>query len=246
MGRLKEIRNAIAACFKANKAPLTKGQILAWIGNNFAEADFNLNTLQTQLYRCCVNSKAKTTAPKILWYDKSNKTYRLLLPTDPKMQDQAITSDMEPEEIESQAGSTFALEAHLRDYLARNLSILERGLRLWSDSPPSVEYSIENRRIDILARDSDDIPVVVELKLSKGHEKTLGQALYYRAKLKQVLQSARVRIIMVASEITDELRLASTEVTDVDVFSYRLSMQVHRVDLNSLDGAEALEEIART
>jgi hypothetical protein len=244
MGRLKQIRNAIAACFQANKEPLTKGQVLAWIGNNFGEADFNLNTLQTQLYRCCVNSKAKTSAPKILWYEKSNRTYRLLLSTDPQNQEQTEIADVEVGE-EFQPDSTFALEAHLRDYLARNLTILEKGLKLWNESPPSVEYSIDNRRIDILARDRDGVPVVVELKLSKGHEKTLGQALYYRGKLKQVLKSARVRIIMVAAEITEELRIASTEVTDVDVFSYRLTMQVQRVDLNSVDDVEAAEEMVR-
>jgi hypothetical protein len=245
MGRIQDIRGALAACFHANKEPLTKAQVFAWIGNSFRDADFNPNTLQAQLYRSCVNSKAKTSAPKILWYEKSNKTYRLRLPTDPTNEDQVAIADVESEEeIEFQAGSTFALEAHLRDYLARNLTILEKGLRLWSDSPPSVEYSIDNRRIDILAKDRDGVPVVVELKLSRGHERTLGQALYYRGKLKQVLKVSRVRIIMVAAEITDELRIASIEVTDVDVFSYRLTMQVQKIDFNSVENVEGPEEMA--
>jgi RecB family endonuclease NucS len=246
MGRIQDVRGAISACFQANKDPLTKGQVLAWIGNSFRDADFNLNTLQQQLYRSCVNSKAKTSASKILWYEKSNKTYRLLLPTDPANQSEVRLTEVESdEEVEFQADSTFALEAHLRDYLARNLTILEKGLRLWNDSPPSVEYSIDNRRIDILAKDRDGVPVVVELKLSKGHERTLGQALYYRGKLKQVLKVSRIRIIMVAAEITEELRIASIEVTDVDVFSYRLTMQVEKVDLNSVENIEASEEMVQ-
>lgn len=128
----------------------------------------------------------------------------------------------------------FAYEAHLRDYLAKNLRLLEAGLTLWTGSEgDSIEYPIEGRRIDILARDREGTPVVVELKLRRGHERTLGQALYYRGKLKQLLSQSRVRIIMVASEITDELRIASAEVTDVDLFSYALTMQVEKIVLNS-------------
>lgn len=125
----------------------------------------------------------------------------------------------------------FAYEAHLRDYLAKNLSLLEPGLTLWTGDVDSIEYAIEGRRIDILARDKSGLPVIVELKLSRGHERTLGQALYYRGKLKQLLQVPRIRIIMVAAEITDELRIASTEVADVDLFSYALTMQVQKVHL---------------
>jgi hypothetical protein len=131
-----------------------------------------------------------------------------------------------------QARNEFANEAQLRDYLARNLGLLESGLTLWSGSEAeSVEYALEGRRVDILAKDREGVPVVVELKLSKGHERTLGQALYYRGKVKQLLKVSRVRIIMVASEITDELRIASMEVSDVDIFAYTLTMQVHKVDL---------------
>lgn len=125
----------------------------------------------------------------------------------------------------------FAYEAHLRDYLAKNLGLLEPGLALWTGDDESIEYPIESRRIDILAKDKGGVPVIVELKLSRGHERTLGQALYYRGRLKQLLSLARIRIIMVAAEITDELRIASTEVTDVDLFSYALTMQVQKLDL---------------
>ena len=133
---------------------------------------------------------------------------------------------------EVEALREFAYEAHLRDYLAKNLSILEPGLMLWTGTMDgSTEYAVEGRRIDILAKDKQGIPVVIELKLSRGHERTLGQALYYRGKLKQILGLARIRIIMVASEISDELRIASTEVSDVDLFSYALTMQVKKLDL---------------
>jgi len=147
-----------------------------------------------------------------------------------------VTAADEIREIaqEIEGGNEFAYEAHLRDYLARNLNLLEPGLALWTGNERgSVEYPIDGRRIDILAKDRDGVPVIVELKLSRGHERTLGQVLYYRGKLKHLLGLPRVRIIMVASEITEELRIASIEVSDVDLFSYTLTMQVQRLDLKS-------------
>lgn len=238
-GKLNSIREALAACFQANDEPLTKGLVFAWIGDNYPDADFNPDTLQQQLYRSCKNLKSaqKSSAPKIILYNKTSKTYSRVPADYISENESAIINSTADEELESTASSTFALEAHLRDYLARNLLSLEKGLELWSSNPPSVEYQIEKRWIDILAKDRDGIPVVIELKLSKGHERTLGQALYYRGKLKQILKVSRVRIIMVAAEITDELRIASTEVNDVDVFSYKLTMQVQKIDLMAQDSA---------
>ncbi|HZL26499.1 MAG TPA: endonuclease NucS domain-containing protein [Acidobacteriaceae bacterium] len=136
------------------------------------------------------------------------------------------TSELRELADEIEGGNEFAYESHLRDYLAKNLNILEAGLTLWENLDTSVEYSLEGRRIDILAKDREGVPVVIELKLSRGHERTIGQALYYRGKLRQVLGVSRVRIMMVARDITDELRIASNEVSDVSLFCYELTMRV--------------------
>lgn len=229
MGKIEQIRDAIKECFEANNEPLTRAQVLTWVGTKYPNADINQNTLSTQLYRSCANVKhtQSTSAPQILWYEKSNRTYRLRRPTDVA----TSTSDTEQDEIESEfrADPTFAIEAHLRDYLSRNLGILEKGLGLWSDNPPSVEFGVEGRRIDILARDASGVPVVIELKLSRGHEKTIGQTLYYRGKLRSQLNASRVRIIMVAGEITSELRIAAGEVDDVALYEYAISMKAKKI-----------------
>jgi hypothetical protein len=239
-GIINQIREALTACFGAHSKPLTKAEVFSWIDENYSTYEFNPNTLQAQLYRSCVNVKSAlgSSAPKILFYEKTNKTYRIASVEEQEefKKLQMHSSDANEEELGANEGaepeleSTFALEAHLRDYLARNLAALEKGLVLWSENPRSVEFSLEGRRIDILAKDAESIPVVIELKLSKGHEKTLGQALYYRAKLKQQLDSQKIRIMLVAGEITDELRIASTEVSDVDLFSYTLTMQVQKLN----------------
>ena len=128
----------------------------------------------------------------------------------------------------------FAQETDLRDYLAKNLHLIETGLQLWplEDGDDPVEYAVNarGRRIDILAQDGDGVPVVIELKVSKGHEKTVGQALFYRAKVKETFEAERARIIIVAREISSELRAACSEVRDVTLFEYSISMTLENVE----------------
>jgi hypothetical protein len=136
------------------------------------------------------------------------------------------------EDETDEAGTEFAREEQLRDYLAKNLRILEPGLSLWPgpEEGDAVEFAVDeqgpSRRIDIFAEDRDKLPVIIELKVSRGHEKTVGQALYYRAKIKQRFNKERVRIFIVAAEISPELRAAASEVSDVSLFEYSLEVKV--------------------
>jgi hypothetical protein len=162
---------------------------------------------------------------KLNWYDqlyskheRSGETAERVPPNDA------------PEE-DSEAGTKFALEAQLRDYLAENLGILELGLSLWPvENGDAVEFPVDeqgpSRRIDILAKDRDGLPVVIELKVSRGHERTVGQALYCRARVKQRFAAQRVRIFIVAAEISPQLRVAASEVSDVLSFEYSLAVKV--------------------
>jgi hypothetical protein len=144
--------------------------------------------------------------------------------------DGAVAED-KTDEIETEGAPGFALEEHLRDYLAQNLQVLEKGLKLWplQGEEEAVEYAVNGRRIDILAQDSSGTPVIIELKVSRGHERTIGQALYYRAKIKEAFKAAKVRIFIVALEVSHELRLAAKEVPDVSLFEYSLSMNVKKL-----------------
>jgi len=127
----------------------------------------------------------------------------------------------------------FAYESDLRDFLAKNPSLLELGMTLWpvADGQTATEFRIDDngRRIDILARDGDGVPVVIELKVSSGHEKTIGQALYYRGCVKQKLSVPKVRTMIVAREITSELRIATKDLDNVELFEYRLAMTLKKV-----------------
>lgn len=139
-----------------------------------------------------------------------------------------------PSDAEGGAGSQesleFALEAHLRDFLARNLDRIEPGLRLHSSGDRTgVEFPVDGGRIDLLAVDRADKFVVIELKLSQGRNRTLGQLLYYMGWVDQHLGNGPCRGLIIASEITDELSVAVARVPGVQLARYRMSFAIEPV-----------------
>lgn len=131
--------------------------------------------------------------------------------------------------------TSFVLEEHLREYISKNLTVVESGLKLWKDKDgkEGVEYSVDEdgRRIDILAMDKNDIPVVIELKVSRGYQKVIGQCLYYKNRVKQLLKSTRTRIIIIAREISPELKTATEDLTDVNLYEYKISFNLQKIGL---------------
>ena len=141
--------------------------------------------------------------------------------------DVANTADIQESEEQE-----FPLEADLRDYLARNLGVIEPGLQLYRESERTgVEFAIDDGRgrIDVLALDSRGIPVVIELKLSRGRNQAIGQLLYYMGWIDRHLGKGRSRGIIVAKEITDDLVVAVQRLPDVALFRYRIAMTVEAV-----------------
>jgi hypothetical protein len=146
-----------------------------------------------------------------------------------------VDEEQEEEEEVNKEETSFALEEHLRDYISKNLSAIESGLKLWKDKDDieGIEYPVDedNRRIDILAIDKNGIPVVIELKVSRGYQKVIGQCLYYKNRVKQLLNSTKARIIIIAREISPELKTATQELQDVKLLEYKLSFSLQQITL---------------
>ena len=131
--------------------------------------------------------------------------------------------------------SQFLLEKDLQNYLARNLEVIESGLRLYVDESEAitgVEVEAGNgRRIDILAIDRNSSLVVLELKVSKGYDRVVGQLLRYVNWVRKELADPgqKVRGIILCRNMTEDLRLACADVPNVELFEYQLSVKVKRV-----------------
>lgn len=137
----------------------------------------------------------------------------------------------DPEET----SSLFALEAHLRDYIAKNLSKLggiSTKLSLYEseDGRSGVEFQTEVGPIDVLARDEEGRFHVFELKLSRGPDSALGQIQRYMGWTKKHLAGGKeVQGVIVAAEMSEKLRYAVMCAPNVRLFAYKLSFEVQPV-----------------
>lgn len=135
-----------------------------------------------------------------------------------------------PETLEEQSDA-FVLEAHLRDFLAKNIERVEKGLRLYTvEGKSGVEFPVDGGRIDLLAVDRNSKFVVIELKLSMGRNKTLGQLLYYMGWVDQNLGNGPCRGIIIASEITEELTVAASRVPGVSLARYKMTFSIEPLE----------------
>lgn len=130
--------------------------------------------------------------------------------------------------------SEFAYERDLRNFLAQNLHLIETGLRLYVDEDISgIEFPAGGRYVDILAVDKSGGYVVIELKVSRGYDRAVGQLLRYIGWIEKhhAEPGRKVRGVIVAKDISDDLRLACVRLSDVLLFEYELSVALRLVSL---------------
>ena len=146
-------------------------------------------------------------------------------------EDETVTP--EHEESEEENRSEFAYEKDLQNFLAKNLSLIEPGLSLYMEEEISgIEFPAGNRSIDILAIDSKNNYVVIELKVSRGYDRVVGQILRYMAWIRKnhAEEGQKVRGIIIAREISDDLLLACSETTNVELYEYNLSITLNKIE----------------
>ncbi|MFN3561017.1 MAG: endonuclease NucS domain-containing protein [Chloroherpetonaceae bacterium] len=147
-------------------------------------------------------------------------------------QEGTISQDEEEYDIAKREETEFAYENDLRNYLVKNLSIIENGLKLYEgDGVDGEEFCVPgtSRRIDILAVDKNNNFVVIELKVSRGYEKVVGQTLFYQSSIKTIFKQDKVRAIIIAREISPELKTATAYLPDFELFEYQLSLRVDKI-----------------
>jgi hypothetical protein len=131
--------------------------------------------------------------------------------------------------------SIFALEAHLRDFIAANidrLPIASQKLVLYQDQSgrSGVEYPTAVGPIDILAADVEGNFFVFELKVERGPDRALGQLARYMGWVKLNLAEGRkVAGIIVANSIDEKLRYAAAVFPGIQLLEYELSFKIRGV-----------------
>ena len=128
--------------------------------------------------------------------------------------------------------SRFPNESALRDYLSQNLHLIEPGLTLYNrDNISGIEYQAGSGRIDLLAIDKNNILVVIELKLAESKDKVMGQLLRYKGWVANNLSEANsyVRGMIIGYDVSPDLYLAASQVQNVELFKYSLSVKIQKV-----------------
>lgn len=145
--------------------------------------------------------------------------------------------DAEEESNKESGGLPFALECHLRDFLERNIETIPingMSLKLYvdPDGRDGVEYPTDVGPIDILAVDELGNFVVVELKVSKGSDRVVGQAMRYMGWVKKHLAAGKkVAGIIVACEIDEKLKYAASMIPNIALLEYKLRFDLQQVAL---------------
>ena len=142
----------------------------------------------------------------------------------------AIVDDVDAEERES------AYESDLRDFLSKNLGLIESGLELHEEEGVrGVEFPAGGRYVDILAKDKAGDFVVIELKVSRGYDRVVGQLLGYVSWVIENLaeEGQSVRGFIIARNISDDLLLACRHISGVELFEYELSVLIKPVSKNA-------------
>lgn len=123
-------------------------------------------------------------------------------------------------------------EFELRDHLAANMSQIEPGMRLYVDENGvrGVEYTTPVGRIDLLALDKQGMMTVIELKVSKGPDSVAGQVLRYKNWVKKHLAGGgRVRGIINAHEISEQVLFAIADDPEISAMEYEISLRMWSV-----------------
>ena len=238
--RLLMHHDMVASMGLAPGQSFSREQAVQWFAEHYPNV--KQGTVAAHLVRLSTNvptrlqysARADGSDDKFFKIDSSH--FRLYEPgRDPTPISELTPDAEEPSDATPAASEEFAYEHDLRDYLARNLHIIEPSLKLYTDEGiTGVEFPVGGRYIDILAVDQSGGYVVIELKVSKGYDRVVGQLLRYVSWIKKnhADPGERVRGIIIAKNISEDLRLACSEVPSISLYEYALSVAVTRIALD--------------
>lgn len=245
------MRDMVADLGLKKNEVVTKDRIIAWFAEKYPRV--KEGTISAHLIRLSTNATSRKhynakPGEDDLFFQLDGSRFRLYDSTaDPTPIYDKPTPVPPGEPPTAEPPSEFAYETDLRDFLAKHLSVLEPGLRLYQDEGiTGVEFPAGGRFIDILAVDAKNDLVVVELKVSRGYDRVVGQLLRYIAWIKQHQADAdqNVRGIIVAREISDDLLLACSMVPNIELFEYQLSVSLRKVQCEAAKPNKRLEPTA--
>lgn len=221
---------------------IKRDQFFAWFKDKYPK--IKAGTISAHLLRMSINAPSRihynvnSNGEDDLLFQIDTHKFRLYdTSSDPepiykKQQEKKDIGKIEPLE-EALEASEFAYEKDLQNFLSKNLHQIEAGLRLYEEEDiTGIEFPVGNRCIDILALDKDNNYVVIELKVSRGYERVVGQLLGYMAWIRKNHADVgqHVRGTIIAREISEDLLLACSEVPNIALYEYQLAVSLKKIN----------------
>lgn len=218
----------------------SRQDVIYWFDENYPK--IKRGTITAHLIRMSTNAPSRihynvsSNGNDDLFYQIDSTYFRLYNPeTDhsPIYVSQEIKNCENNDDTEIEEVKEFAYESDLRNYLSKNLQEIEDGLKLYEyEGITGVEFPVGGRFIDILAIDKNNNLVVIELKVSRGYDRAIGQILRYIAWLEKNLAETKqkVRGVIIASNISNDLLLAASKISEVELFEYDLKVNLRRIE----------------
>lgn len=141
----------------------------------------------------------------------------------PTIEDQ---EDLDEDIIQDEYNFNITKESDLQEFLWYNLSNLEPGLE-----PLNWElYAEDAGRIDILAKDSSNNLVVIELKAVVADDDTISQILRYIGWVKENYEDyGAIRGIIVSNDFTKRAIYAASAVENIKLVKYTVSFDFNNI-----------------
>jgi len=229
-------------------------EIKAYIAKNWGDA--NENTINAQLITISVNQPSRVHYPQNKKPRIANGPYDVLysigsgqvVQYDPKEHGtweiyerefgglgvRQIIENLDEKDLPAETEEEpllFPIEANLRDFLIKNLhTVKDYRLKLYTNPETGrdgKEYPTDVGPIDILAEEENGGLVVIELKLSRGPDRAIGQLLRYMGWIKEHLASGRsVRGIIVANKMDTKIKYAVSVTQGIALYEYELKFEL--------------------
>jgi len=228
----------------ADGGRFTRKEILEWFKNNYPK--IKQATVNAHLIMMSTNATSRIhhnlrpNGADDLLFQVDRSTFRLYneksdpTPIYKPSEEESTAEDTDNSEEGQNESHEFAYENDLKNFLVKNIRVISPSMTVYEDGDiRGVEFPVGGRFIDILGVENEEDLVVIELKVSKGYDKTLGQLLRYMAWIKKNLAepNQRVKGIIVARTVSEDLRLAVSIVNDVELFEYQLSISLKQIDV---------------
>jgi hypothetical protein len=236
---MQEMASSLAS---ADGSQFVRSDAVRWFEDNYPKV--KRATVTAHLIRMSTNAPSRLhhniKPDDDLLFQVDRNTFRRYSPqSDPAPihdeQHVSATGDSDDDiPTDSGVSDEFAYEKDLQNYLSKNLCLIADGLSLYEDEGISgIEFPVGGRYIDILALDADNNFVVIELKVSRGYDRVVGQLMRYMAWIRKNLADSNQSVsgVILARNISEDLTLACSELKNVQLYEHELSLTLTEIPM---------------